>query len=60
MDDFYESQEYQEIVADAKADALLDFGRPGGEVGGAGLFIGLLLIAVGAGLTLKTSGRPES
>ncbi|MEO0828119.1 MAG: hypothetical protein AAFW84_26270 [Cyanobacteria bacterium J06635_15] len=61
MDDFYESQEYAEIAAEAQTNSLLEFGfgQPGGKVGGSGLFVGLLLIAVGAGLTLKAP-RGES
>ncbi|MEO1399645.1 MAG: hypothetical protein AAFV72_00135 [Cyanobacteria bacterium J06635_1] len=46
MDDFYETEEYQEIVSDAQADYLLDYGRPGGEMLGAVIFVGLFLATV--------------
>lgn len=57
MDDFYESQEYQEIVADARDDALLEYGRPGGEVGGAGLFVGILQTSIIVGTVLKRNSQ---
>ncbi|MEM9906951.1 MAG: hypothetical protein AAF921_18195 [Cyanobacteria bacterium P01_D01_bin.44] len=54
MDDFYQPQEYQEILAETQANSLLEYERPGGEVGGTGLFMSLLLITVGVVWTLKT------